>query len=155
MQCCPTKSIWHQFVTPVRIFGILTKVCAYNYLFEDHMMNSIFYNVYLRNVPQNNDSNLWHNYQIAIHYINRFCKIKPELKWKHCRTYTCCRTHALTKTIKKIGLFLFPLFCDIFPLSFSMFSIFLIKLVLHLMKSHLSFQIGMSYLFYLTDIFDK
>ena len=157
MQCCPSKSLWHQFVTPIRIFGVLTEVCTYNYLFKDHMMCSIFYNVYHRNVPQNNDprSNLWHYYQMAINYINRSCKIKPEWKWKHCRTYTCCRTHALTETIEKIGLFLFPLFCNIFPLPFSIFSIFLITLVFHLMKSHLSFQIAMSYLFYLTDIFNK
>ena len=67
-----------------------------------------------------------HYHQMVIHYINRSCKIKPELKWRHCRTYTCCPTLALTKTIEKIGLILFLLSCNIFPLSFSIFSVFLI-----------------------------
>ena len=60
------------------------------------------------------------------------------------------QTHALTKTIEKSGHPTFLSSCNLFTLPFS---IFLEKLVLHLMNSYLSFQMSMPYLLYLLDAF--
>ena len=74
---------------------------------------------------------LCHFYQMAVHFI----LIHLGSSYTHILAHTC--SNGLTKTIKNIGLTSFLLSCNLFPLPFSFF---LIKLVLHRMKSQLSFR---------------
>ena len=118
-----------------------------------------------QNVPQNNDSRSIVSFLSDGHtFISIIAKsaIDPVrlLHDKHfskqarvemnelSHTHTC-HTHAPTKTIEKSGHPPFRSFCNLFALPIS---IFLVKLVFHLMNSYLSCQMSMPYLFYLTDV---
>ena len=120
-----------------------------------------------QNVPQNNDSRSIVSFQsdgqafisiIAKSVIDPVTLLHDKHFSKQTRfevnglshTHTYPQTHALTKTIEKSGHPPFLSFCNLFALSFS---IFLVKLVLHLMNFYLSFQMSMPHLLYLIDAF--